>query len=295
MRKNINRMHKKREPISLAKARKTKKLQKSIPKAKRLIIFLSTLIAIILGVVIVTRPNAYEVKAGDDIIGIIKNEKILEESLDVVIASLKDKYESEVKVVNEPILKPVHASRKSLVTADYLISQIKKNVQCEIQMVEFLIDGDSIGIFKNKEDVDKLIGKITAKYTPKNKGKIKEAALDAKLDYKNIYVTEDKISDPEKIYEKLTRTEEVEQVYTVASGDNLWGIAEKSDMKVDEIIAINPDLTEQTILQIGDKLNIRIDKPTVSVKIIEEIKMEETIINNIYIDGILQETIKSER
>lgn len=329
MKKNrdLNKKTKKRMPISLAKVRKAKKmnLPQSLSKEKQIIILVATIIAIVIGVILVTRPNAYEVKVGEEVLGIVKGEQVPKESLDFVIASLKDKYKAEVRVVNEPEVSPVHASRKKLVTADYLISQIKQNVECEIQMIEFVVDGQSKGVFKNKEEVDQLIQKIVNKYIPEDIKEIKEAKLDANIDYKSIYVTEDQLSDPEKVYQQLTQTKEEGKVYSLVSGDNLWVIAEKNDMTVEEIIAINPGITEQTILQIGQELNVKIDKPEVSVKIVEEFKKEEEFmpepivtedadkyvtyrkqvspgkkgkkevtVNNIYIDGLLQETINKE-
>ena len=301
------RNHRNRSPISLDKARKSKQLQRAIPKGKRLIILLSAILAIILGVVLVTRPNAYEVKVGDEVIGIIKSEQVLEESLDIVVAMLKEKYKAEVKVVNEPILNTVHASKKDIVTADYLISQIKKNVQCEIQMVEFIIDGQSKGIFKSKEEIGKLIKRITDKYISKDMQVIKEARLEASIDYKNVYVTEDKLSDPEKVYDELTKTQEEGRVYTVRSGDNLWAIAEKNEMKIDEIIwfckGFYPTWDDSLANELKAKLELLGSKKVgelsrgtqaklaVSVRIVEEVKKEDGVINNIYIDGLLQETI----
>lgn len=325
--KNLNKRNKTLAPVSLERFRKAKQLnlQNGLSKGKRIVILVATIVAIMIGVILVTRPNAYEVKVGEEVLGIVKGEQVPKESLDVVIASLKDKYKAEVRVVNEPVVNPVHVSRKKLVTPDYLITQIKQRVKCEIQMIEFVVDGQSKGVFKNKEEVDKLIQKIIDKYIPQDIKEIKTAKLDANVDYKNIYVTEDQLSDPEKVYEELTKTKEEGKLYTLVSGDNLWAIAEKNDMKIDEIIAINPGITEQTVLQIGQELNVKIDKPEVSVRIIEEFKKEEEFmpepivtedadkyvtyrkqvtpgkkgkkevtVNNIYIDGLLQETINKE-
>lgn len=325
--KNVNTKSKKGKLISLDKVHKVKQLNisNSLPKEKQLIILVSTIIAIIIGVVLVTRPNAYEVKVGEQVLGIVKSEQVPAESLEVVIASLKDKYKAEVRVVNEPQVNLIHASRKDLVTPDYLISQIKQHVDCEIQMIDFVVDGQSKGIFKNKEEVDQLIQKIIDKYIPKDIKEIKEAKLNASVDYKSVYATESQLADPDKVYEALTKTKEEGKIYTLVSGDNLWAIAEKNDMKVEEIIAINPGITEQTVLQIGQELNVKIDKPEVSVKIVEAFKKEEEFmpepivtedadkyltyrkqvtpgkkgkkevtINNIYIDGLLQETISKE-
>lgn len=326
MKKNKN-SDKKKSPISLSKARKAKKLQlpPGLSKHKLMIILGTAIVAIIIGVFLVTRPNAYEVSVGGKVLGIVKGEEIPEESLNVVIASLKDKYKADVKVVTEPEIKPVHVSKKKLVTADYLISQIKEKVQCEIEMVDFVIDGKSKGIFKSKEDVDSLIQKIIAKYIPENVENVKESKLNANIDYKSIYVTEDHLSDSQKVYEDLTKTKEEGLVYTIVSGDNLWVIAEKNDMTVQELLAVNPEITEQTVLQIDQELNVKIDKPEVSVRIVEEFKKEEEFmpepivtedadkyvtyhkqispgkkgkkeitINNIYMDGLLQETINKE-
>lgn len=317
----------KRSPISLSKARHAKKLQlpSGLSKNKLMIVLGTAIVAIIIGVFLVTRPNAYEVSVGDNVLGIVKGEEVPEESLNVVIASLKDKYKADVKVVTEPVVKPVHASKKKLVTADYLISQIKENVECEIEMVDFVLDGKSQGIFKSKEDVDKLIQKIITNYTPENVENVKESKLKATVDYKKVYVTEDQLSDPEAIYEALTKTKEEGQVYTVVSGDNLWVIAEKNDMTIQELLAVNPEITEKTVLQIDQELNVKIDKPEVSVQVVEEYKIEEEFtpepivtedaeryvtyrkqvspgkkgkkeitINKIYVDGLLQETINKE-
>ncbi len=325
--KNNKVSNKKKAPISINRKQQKKQFNspQRLGKEKQIMILGAIIVAVIIGIILVTRPNAYEVAVGETVLGIVKGEQVPEESLEVVIASLKEKYKAEVRVVTEPEVRPVHASKKKLVTPDYLISQIKENVKCEIQMVEFLIDGKSKGIFKSKDDVDKLIKRVVDKYIPGEVKEIKEAKLNAKVDYKDVYVTEDQLSDPEKIYEALTKTKEEGKIYTLVSGDNLWVIAEKNDMKIEELLAINPEITEQTVLQIDAELNVKIDKPEVSVQIVEEIKKEEEFmpepiitedaekfvtyrkqvspgkagkkevtINNIYMDGMLQETINKE-
>lgn len=299
--------------------------KKSLPKEKVMIIIGAAIVAVIIGVFLITRPNAYEVTVGEEVIGIVKGEEVPGESLDVVIATLKDKYKAEVRVTNEPEVKPVRASRKKIVTPEYLISQIKDKVACEIQMVDFVINGESKGIFKSQADVDALIAKIIEKYIPEGVQDITERKLDADVDYKPVFVTEDQLADPDKVYEALTETKEEGKIYTVVSGDNLWVIADKNDMTVEGILGVNPGMTEETVLQIDQELNIKVDKPAVSVQVVEEFKKEEEFmpepivtedadkyvtyrkqvdpgkkgkkeitINNIYIDGLLQETINKE-
>ena len=330
-------MNKKKPIISLAERRNKRQTGKSVSipkkgitlnkleKRQQRIIIVAGLIAVIIGVFLVTRPNAYEVSVEDEVIGIVKGEQVVQQSLDVVTATLKDKYKSEVKVVTQPQVKPVHASKKKLVTPDYLISKIKENVAYEIQMIDLVIDGKSRGIFVNKEAAEKLIEEVVSKYIPEGIAEIKESKLEANVDFKPVFVSEDSISDSDEVYKALTKTEEEGKVYTLVAGDNLWAIASKNDMTVQELLTVNPDITEATVLQIGQELNVKIDKPAVSVRIVEEYKKEEEFmpepivtedadkyvtyrkqvspgkkgkkeitINNIYIDGLLQETINKD-
>lgn len=330
-------MSKQKKVISLAEKRDKRQKAKLVQMPKKgmtlnklkqrqqRIMIAAALVAVVIGVILVTRPNAYEVSVEDEVIGIVKGEQVVQQSLDVVTATLKDKYHSEVKVVTQPQVKHVHASKKKLVTPDYLISKIKENVAYEIQMIDFIVDGTSRGIFVNKEAAEQLVEQIVAKYIPEGVADVKDAKLVADVDFKPVFVSEESISNPDEVYKVLTATKEEGKVYTLVAGDNLWAIADKNKMTVQELITLNPGITEQTVLQIGQELNVKIDKPAVSVRIVEEYKKEEAFmpepivtedadkyvtyrkqvspgkkgnkevtINNIYIDGLLQETINKD-
>lgn len=320
MRRNKN-LHKKRRA-------KVLNLKPAMPREKKIIILLAVVVAVMIGVVLVVRPNAYQVQVGDKVLGVVKGKEVPGQSLEVVMASLKEQYKADVRMVTKPEVKKVRASKKKQVTADYLIAQIKDHIEYEIKMVELLVDGKSKGIFRSKAEIDQLIQRIVDKSMPKeikDLKRITEAKLDAEVDYKSVYVSEDQLSDPDKVYESLTKTKEEGQIYTLVSGDNLWIVAEKNKMEMAELLDLNPGMTEESVLQIGQELNVKIDKPEVSVLIIEEYKIEEEFmqepivtedaqqlvtyrkqispgkpgikevtINTIYKDGLLQETINKE-
>lgn len=337
IRMSKNKKHKKNAPISLSKVNKKRRFSMSAPlprkgftlnkleRRNQIIIISAIIIAIVLGVVIATRPNAYEVSVGDTVLGIVKGEETTQQSLEVVAAGLREKYKADVRVVTQTDIKPVYATKRKLVTPDYLISQIKQNVEYEIEMVELVIDDESKGIFGSEQEAENLIKKIKDKYIPEQVTEVKEAKLVADVKFQPIYAKEEQLSDPIHVYETLTKTKEEGKVYTIVSGDNLWTIAKKNSMSVEELMQINPDITEETLLQIGQQLNIKVDKPAVSVQVIEEYQKTEEFqpepivtedpdqyvtyrkkvssgkkgkreitLNNIYVDGLLQETITKE-
>lgn len=330
-------MSKKKRIISLDKKRKNKRFGLSVPmpkkgitlrrleKRQQMIIIVAAVVAIIIGMILVRRPNAYQVSVGENVLGIVKGDQVPDQSLEVVVATLKEKYQSEVKIITQPQVEPVRASKKKLITPDYLISQLKENVDYEIKMIDLVIDGTSVGIFASQAEAEKLIQEIINKYIPEGVTDIKEATLAAEVKFNPVFVKEDSLADPEKVYAALTKTKEEGKVYTITPGDNLWVIAGKNDMTIEELLKVNPDLTEETVLQIDQEINVKIDKPAVSVKVVEEYKKEEEFmpepivtedadqyvtyrkqvspgkkgkkevtINNIYMDGLLQETINKE-
>ncbi len=51
-------------------------------------------------------------------------------------------------------------------------------------------------------------------------------------------------------------TQQAATVYRVRKGDTLWAIARRFKVKLDELIAANPQLKDPNKLAIGDRINI---------------------------------------
>ena len=115
-----NKKHKKNAPISLSKVNKKRRFSMSAPlprkgftlnkleRRNQIIIISAIVIAVVLGVVIATRPNAYQVSVGDTVLGIVKGEEVPEQSLEVVAAGLREKYKTDVRVVTQTDIQPVY-------------------------------------------------------------------------------------------------------------------------------------------------------------------------------------------
>nr|WP_305145023.1 G5 domain-containing protein [Anaerotignum propionicum] len=57
--------------------------------------------------------------------------------------------------------------------------------------------------------------------------------------------------------------------YTVVSNDALYKIAQKYECSLEDLLKLNPGMTVQTGIHVGQVLNVPISKPKISVKTIE--------------------------
>lgn len=80
------------------------------------------------------------------------------------------------------------------------------------------------------------------------------------------YLPSDQITDTETAIKNITVATEVDSEYEVQSGDTLSQIAEKVNIPMDRIIAMNDTLDdENSMIRAGDKLLITVPEPILSV------------------------------
>lgn len=90
-------------------------------------------------------------------------------------------------------------------------------------------------------------------------------------------VTPDKIITPEEAV-KLLMTGSIEQEqYLIQSGDVLGAVAKKHSLTTAELLALNPGIKLDTVLQIGQALNVTVAKPFVTIEMKQEKKITDTI------------------
>ncbi|RKJ32418.1 M23 family metallopeptidase, partial [Butyricicoccus sp. 1XD8-22] len=85
-----------------------------------------------------------------------------------------------------------------------------------------------------------------------------------------------KILTPEDAVQYLQTGTLEKELYTVKAGDVLGSIAMNHDLTTKELLALNPDLTEESVLQIGQEINVTVEKPLVNVQVVlEKLKREK--------------------
>lgn len=90
------------------------------------------------------------------------------------------------------------------------------------------------------------------------------------------YTDKSEISDLQTAIDEVTKDKEESQVYVVAEGDCLSSIAEKYNLYMAEILGMNPGLTADSVIGIGDQITVTVPKPELSVIVKEQQTYQET-------------------
>lgn len=101
------------------------------------------------------------------------------------------------------------------------------------------------------------------------------------------YLQDYEITSLDKAIEEVTKEQEKEQIYEVVSGDTLSQIAEKNEIPLADLIAMNETIeNENSMIRVGDELIVTVPEPELSVERTEEVYYEEDYeADIIYVDN----------
>lgn len=243
-----------------------------------------TIIAI-LGIAIIifaiwgfTNKNAQEVFVGEASVGIINDKEITAEELTkTAIAKLQKELGTDIEVNEEIILKPVHASKKEIVSTEYALSEITKNYTFKVGATAILVDDKEIAIVKNEEEAKAVLNAIASKYITEGATQVSEPTFLQNVELKEKFISEEDITQKETAISLLDVNSEQGQKYSIKAGDTLYGIAINADMTMEELLKLNPDLTEDSMLKIGQEINLVVPVPLLSVVTYEQAVYTEAI------------------
>ena len=90
------------------------------------------------------------------------------------------------------------------------------------------------------------------------------------------YLQDYEITSLKQAIEEVTKEQEKEQIYEVVSGDTLSQIAEKNEIPLADLIAMNETIeNENSMIRVGDELIVTVPEPELSVERTEEVYYEE--------------------
>lgn len=247
---------------------------------QRLLVLILILIVGLIGIIgFSTRKNGIEILVAEESLGIVSGKKMKKEDIiKTVTAQLEAERGTKVQLEDSLEVVPVHVSKKdkNLVTVDYIIPKIREKISYKVEAAVIIADGGEIAVLNNEEEANTLLDGIVAEYIPEGSQIVKEeSGFVQKVEVQKRFVSSEEIITSEMALEKFTAGTVSQKPYTVATGDMLYTIAANAGMTVEELINVNPGMTINTVLRVGQQINITVSTPFLSVKTVETQKYTE--------------------
>ena len=94
---------------------------------------------------------------------------------------------------------------------------------------------------------------------------------------RNVYVSKEDILTPEEAENVLLGNTQETMEYELQEGDNIWDIAMKYGTTMEHILEINPQIEDETKMQIGDVIKLEVPDPILSITTVTETIFKELI------------------
>lgn len=247
--------------------------------------------------------DVYHVYLHGEEIGVVNSPKVVEEW----IANKQQEEAEQFNGYDLQIDSDVTYEHQSVYKGTYdnenTINVLATSVEVKAKAFKLVVNGEFIGYVKDKATADAILNSIKKKYTHpyEKKNTISIASLTDENDETPVNEEENdannllsvsfkedvellptiiepaEMNDADTITEILTDGVEEQQTYKIVAGDYLGKIAGKVDLPTAELLRLNPGLTEKSVLQIGQELNVTAMSSKLTVQTVVEQKVIESI------------------
>jgi murein DD-endopeptidase MepM/ murein hydrolase activator NlpD/CBS domain-containing protein len=242
--------------------------------------------------------TVYYVYLNHTYIGTVSDTDIVEKRISEKTDTLKQNYKNVNLNVNPTVEYVPEQVFQSTADNQQTLENLDQTMTNEVDAAAITVDGKPVVYVDSKSTADEVIEKLKTKYvteaqltelearkaanTPLPALKENETRLLDVRFSKTVSVTEDNVA-PNQIMSAdnaiafLQKGTLEEKKYAVQEGDVLGSIANSHDLKLAELLALNPGLTEDSLLKIGQEINITAVKPFLDVVVELEAQQSEAI------------------
>lgn len=258
-------------------------------KIKRFFSIKNNLIVLMMAIILVftctiykineVKTRAFSVYFGNDIVGVVRNKEDAIKIVEGLQKDLADTYNMDIVMDKKLKFEDIHAKNNEITSSKKLRYNIKSKLSFCVTGYALLVDDKEIGILKTEEDAMKVLEKVKEPYekTDKNKdSKMEEVKIleDIKIVKKEVPLA--KISSVDKVVDIAKKGTDEKKTHVVEEGESYWTIAYKYNLSIEDLIEANPDMDPDKVF-VGDKVNLIVPKPLITVATVEEVKYTEDL------------------
>ncbi len=221
--------------------------------------------------------KGYTLYIDDKEIGTVRERETVDLAIKKLQNEYRSKYDTESIVVSSVRLVETNANDSQLISDVRLNSSLRANLDIKSQGYGIYVNGEVIGVLKSEDEANELVNNVknyfTSKYDPEQ---ILEAEFSEEISIKAVAIEKDELDNKEELLEYILIGTDEKIEYKVQSGDTYWGIAQKNNMTMDELMAANPSANPNKLMP-DDVLSLVVPKPFINVNISRKVTVEEDI------------------
>ncbi len=240
----------------------------------------------------------YHIYVEKQYLGAVSDKEEMQKVLDQKIKESSSKYESlhlnigsDLSIVSEQVFTPSTNDEATL-------QRLNETLEVKAKAFALLVDDEMAVYVKDIEEYQEVIRKVKMNYITEEEFAVLEARknptealpelkegetriadliLKQKVSGVTVEVDPSKVIAVDEAVQLLLDGTLEQETYQVQEGDVLGKIATKFNLSPSELLTINPDLTESSLLKIGQEINVTVLKPLVNVEVHYEKKALEVI------------------
>lgn len=255
-----------------------KRLSKRIVDRKRFAVSIGAVcLVLILASYIYFSGAAYAVSIDGKEAVKVRSKKDVETLVQKVKEEYKKQQNTEINVESDITYTRTRASDKDIASSQSLEQIIRDKVNYTVQSFSIMANGNTIAAFKTKEEAENVLEAVKEAYVNKaDMPKYKDVSFAEKVEVKQGFNDKGEIMPADEAAAFILKGTDEEKIHAVAEGESIWSISRKYNISIENLQKANPKLNPDKI-KIGQKINLVVPKPLVSVKTTEIATYKENI------------------
>jgi murein DD-endopeptidase MepM/ murein hydrolase activator NlpD len=243
--------------------------------------------------------TVYHVYHDQQYIGTVSDKEVVEKIVEEKAAEFKEatkdlnvEFGSDIEYIKEQVF---HSTANDTKTAQ----DLENVIQLQAEASSIIIDGKPVVFLENNDRAEEVINSLKLTYVTQaqldelearktaqsaqlpplkeNETRILDVRASKNVSFDLEKVTPDKIMSVEEAVTFLQKGTLEEKKYVVQQGDVLGTIANNHGLTLNEFLALNPGLTEDTVVKVGQEVNVTALKPYLEIIVEKEENKKEPI------------------
>lgn len=226
----------------------------------------------------VTTVDAQAVYVNGKSLGVVQDQKVVKQALDQMLAEQSDKTGLHVEFVGKLAYKPVRISKFSIRDQASTAEALLASKQFTTGAIGLKVGDQVVAAFKSEKEAQQALDKFKEEcLSAVGDVKVKSAEYATKVQLEKVNAKAADLVTVDQAVELFQKGKGTKVVHTVAEGENLWTIARANDMRVKEIMALNPQISSEEDIAIDEEIFLAKTEPIITLKVVAESTKTETI------------------